>query len=508
MTAPVQSVQDPTRSMLHAEAIRKSFGGVEVLHEIDLDVAGGEILALLGENGAGKSTLVKVLAGELVPDDGTVTIGGELFRGLDPIRSRSAGVRMIRQELSDAADLTVCENVMLGRWPVRHGFVSWRRLRADAATILKGMGVDLELDAPVGSLSHSERQVVEVARALADRGRCLILDEPTAALSSAEVDALFAALRRLRAGGAAVIYITHRLDEVARIADRVQVMRDGRTVLTGEARELSRADLVSAMVGQDVSAVRRPETVAHVEGITPALRIRSAGRPREFTDVDLDVYPGEIVALYGKLGSGNDAVIEAAFGATRLATGTIEVIGKVIKLGDVRHAITAGLGFLPGDRRKKGVFGELSAASNVSAPSWGRLACALGFIGNASELRAFRRWRQMLGIRSTGDGDQVISTLSGGNQQKVMLGRWLECQSDVLLMINPTQGIDVGARTDLYGTLRALCRDGRAVLAATSDCEEVVQLADRAVVMSRGRVVAELGPTEVTEDRLVAMAGG
>jgi ribose transport system ATP-binding protein len=494
--------------MLHAEGIRKSFGGVEVLHGVDLDAPGGEILALLGENGAGKSTLVKVFAGELVSDSGTVTIDGQSYAQLDPLRARGAGVRMILQELSDARDLTVCENVMLGRWPGRRGLVSWREIHAQARTILETMGVQVDLDARVGSLSHSQRQVVELARALADRGRCLILDEPTAALSSTEVEALFAALRRLREGGVAIIYITHRLDEVARIADRVQVLRDGRTALTGSARELSRANLVSAMVGEDVGAVTRPQDVAQVQHDAPALRMRAAGRPREFADVNLDVYPGEIVALYGKLGSGNDAVIQSAFGATQLGSGAVEVGGQAVEVRDVREAIAAGVGFLPGDRRNEGVFAELSAAANISAPSWRRMGGFLGLISRAAELRTFRRWCKVLGIRSTGDGNQLVSTLSGGNQQKVMLGRWLECQSDVLLMINPTQGIDVGARTDLYGALRALCREGRAVLAATSDCEEVVQLADRAVVMSRGRIVARLDSNQITEDRLIALAGG
>jgi len=493
---------------LVAESVRKSYGGVEVLHGVDLTAPGGKILALLGENGAGKSTLVKALAGELAPDSGTITIEGKVFRGLDPIRAWQAGVRMIRQELSDAQDLTVCENVMLGRWPKRHGLVSWDQLRLEAAAVVETLGVPLELDTRVGALSHSERQVVEIARALADRGRCLILDEPTAALSATEADALFAALRRLRDRGTAVIYITHRLDEVAKIADNVQVLRDGRTVITGDAAELSRADLVSAMVGEDLGEVKRPEWTTGERTRPPALRLRAAGRPSQFSDVDLDVYPGEIVALYGKTGSGADALLEAAFGVTQLATGTIEVSGKPMRFREVRDAIGAGVGLLPGDRRSEGVFPELSAASNITAASWQQLARCGRFIRTAVEMKVFQRWRELLGIRSTGSGDQLVATLSGGNQQKVMLARWLEREANLLLMINPTQGVDVATRRDLYATLRALSRDGRAVLAATSDAEEVVQFADRAVVMSRGRVVGGLAPHDITEDRLIAMAGG
>jgi ribose transport system ATP-binding protein len=493
---------------LSARGIRKAFGGVEVLHGVDLDATGGSVLALLGENGAGKSTLVKIIAGDYQPDDGHLTIGGERRASLTPPQARDLGIRMIFQELADAPTLTVAENISLGRWPTRRGLVSWRAVKRRAAEVVEQLGVELDLDAPVGSLSVGERQIVEIARALSDRARCLVLDEPTAALSSQEAERLFTFVRRLRDQGVALIYITHRLDEVREISDRVAVLRDGRVALESESGSVSREQMVEAMVGRSLGEVRRPPEVRPpAAGAAPALRFDGAALKGEFEQVALDVHGGEVVALYGKLGSGIAEVAECAFGIRRLSAGRMELSGKAVSFRQPWDAIAAGVGFLPADRQREGAFMVRSVAENLAAPSWGPLS-RRGFLTADREATAYRRWHQELNIRSRDDPRQLLATLSGGNQQKVLLGRWLERRSKVLVLVEPTRGVDVGARQEIYRAIRALAASGVAVLVATSDYEEVVQLADRALVMGRGRVVAELADQEITTQRLTEEVGG
>jgi ribose transport system ATP-binding protein len=493
---------------LEARGIRKSFGGVEVLHGVDLVATGGSVLALLGENGAGKSTLVKIVAGDYQADEGEVVVGGDVHAALDPLTARRLGIRMIFQELADAGSLSVAENISLGRWPQRRGIVRWRALRRRAQQVLSELDVDIAVDRPVDSLRIGERQVVEIARALSDEARCLILDEPTAALSAQEVDRLFTFIHRLRERGVALIYITHRLDEVSRIADDVQVLRDGNTVLLGPVAQLDRRTLVSAMVGRTIADVQRPEERSWELGATPVIRFERAASEPAFREVDLDVFPGEVVALYGKIGSGTAEVAEAAFGVRRLSEGRFQLDGEERAFRDPARAIGAGVGLLPADRQREGAFMIRPVAENISVPSWSRLAKLRFFISRRVEALAYRRWHDALTIRSRNDPGQPIGTLSGGNQQKVILGRWLERRSHALLLVEPTRGVDVGARQEIYRSIRKLSSEGLAILIPTSDYEEVVQVADRAVVMARGRAVATLEGGEITTERLTEAAGG
>ena len=495
-------------ALLRARDVRKSFGGVEVLHGVDLDATAGSILALLGENGAGKSTLVRILAGDYTPTSGEIEIGDQTFKHLTPITARTAGVRMIYQEFQDAPTLTVAENISLGRLPQSGGFVRWREVRARAVKVLEQMGVELDPDRHVGTLSIGERQVVEIARALSDDARVLILDEPSAALSQQEVDQLFIFLQRLREQGAAIIYITHRLDEVHAISDRVLVLRDGSVAAQGETKDFDRRALVEAMIGRSAVDVSRPAPPTWERGDQPALEMKGAGSPRVFRDIDLKVYPGEIVALYGKLGSGSSEVAEAVFGLRTLDAGELQVAGEPTSAHGPSASIAHGIGFVPADRKREAILAVRPVAENVAAPSWGRLARFRFMISRSAEATAYRRWHEELSIRSRNDPMQPIGTLSGGNQQKVVLARWLERGSPLLVMIEPTRGVDVGARAELYKSMRALAAEGVAMLIATSDYEEVVQVADRTAVMARGGIVSELEGDEITTNRLLTEAAG
>jgi ribose transport system ATP-binding protein len=450
---------------------------------------------------------VKIVAGDYQPDAGTIVVGGESFTSLDPPTARRLGVKMIFQELADAPTLSVAENIALGRWPSRRGLLSWREMRRGAQRVLDQLGVELDLDEPVGGLSVGERQIVEIARALSDEARCLILDEPTAALSAQETERLFGFVRRLREQGVALIYITHRLDEVREISDRVAVLRDGELVLEGQSARLERRELVSAMVGRSIADVHRPPDVRRPQ-TAPLLVLSEATLGGTFEDVSLAVRPGEVLALYGKLGSGTAEVAQCAFGLHRLTSGSMELHGTPVAFHKPADAIAAGVGLLPADRQREGAFMVRPVAENLAAPSWGRLAGRGGVITRGREARAYRRWHDELNIRSRDDPAQPLATLSGGNQQKVLLGRWLERRSQVLVLIEPTRGVDVGARQEIYRSIRELAGSGIGVLVATSDYEEVVQLADRAAVMARGRVVAELADEEITMERLTEEVGG
>ncbi len=492
---------------LQARQIHKSFGGVEVLHGVDLDAVGGSVLALLGENGAGKSTLVKIIAGDYQADAGQLIFDATSYATLTPRQARDLGVAIIFQEFQDASTLSVAENISLGRIPNRAGIVSWRAMMDRARKILDQLEVDIDPSATVGNLSVGERQIVEIARSLSGQARLLILDEPTAALSHHETEVLFDFIRRLRVQGVAVIYITHRLDEVTRIADRVQVLRDGSTSLLSNVTDTDRRAMIEAMIGRRMAEVGRPAAPTHAFGDQPALCWKNASLGKTFSDVSMDVRPGEVVALFGKLGSGAAEVAETAFGLHRLDAGTLETQGKVVALKNPSTAISAGVGFLPADRKAGGAFMVRPVAENVAVASWPILA-RMGVISERIEAKAYRRWHDRLSIRSRNDPKQPMGTLSGGNQQKVLLARWLERDSRALVLIEPTRGVDVGAREDIYEALRELAAHAVAVLVVTSDYEEAVQVADRAFVMAKGEIAAELQGNDITTSRLLAAAGG
>jgi ribose transport system ATP-binding protein len=460
-----------TSISLRMQGIRKSFSGVEVLHGVDLNATGGEVVALLGENGAGKSTLVKILAGDYTADEGAISIDGDETASFTPLQARQRGIRMIFQEFQDAGPLTVAENIVLGRWPSTAGVVRWKAIRAEAKEILDQMGVDIDPRAPVSSLRVGERQIVEIARALADSARLLILDEPTAALSHQEVTRLFEWVRRLREQGVCIVYITHRLDEVYELADRVIVLRNGDVVLEGSTTDVPRRALVEAMVGRDIGEVRRPDDLnTSVEG-PPVISLSSVDIDDLVHDVSLDVKAGEVVCLYGKLGSGTTQVAELCFGLRQAQAGDVRIREHSGPPKNPSDAINIGVGYLPPDRKREAAFLIRPVAENLAVSSWQRIGTAGVLITKSQEFEAYERWEGPLGIKSANPENQPIATLSGGNQQKVVLGRWLERESNPLVLVEPTRGVDVGARQEIYSAVRQLAREGKAILLVTSDYE-------------------------------------
>jgi len=495
--------------VLAGDDLRKSFGGVAAVRGVSIEARPGSVLALLGENGAGKSTLVRILAGDCSPDHGTITIDGHVYTSLTPRTAKNAGIRLVSQELAHAPDLTVAENIVLGDWPARRGFVSWRAVQRRAREALDRLGSEVAPTRYVRELSLAERQVIEIARALLGECRYLILDEPTAALSASECERLFDVLSRLMTLGIAAIYITHRLDEVHRVADRVQVLRDGETVLVGDVADLRSEDLIEAMVGRPLTVAPRDGRPARqAASAAPIIAFRGASAPGQFRHVDLEVYQGEVVGLYGKIGSGAAAVAAAGFGLVPLAAGEIALDGRSLTISNPRMAVKLGIGLLPADRLHEGAFMMLSAARNLCAPSWEVIARKGVIISQGMERRAYGPWKGKLDIRSSDAGTESIRTLSGGNQQKVLLARWLERGARLLFLLEPTRGVDVGAREGIYAAIRAALAESEVgMLVVTSDAEEALRLCDRLVVMRKGHISARFERDEATMQALAAAVG-
>ena len=494
--------------VFRAAGLRKSFGGVEVLHGVDLEAHGGRVLALLGENGAGKSTAIKILAGDYQRDDGRILVNGEEVKIDTPSEAEQVGVKVIFQEFLDAPELTVAENISLGHLTKRFGFVHWSAVQRRAADILNELGVDIPVDAEVGTLGVAQRQILEIARALVADARLLVLDEPTSALAAQEVANLFRFIRRLRKRGVAIIYITHRLDEVEEIADDVLVFRDGHVVASGPAREFSSADLVEAMVGQrlgnelteaDREDRHRPEATG------PVLRVEDLKIAGVVEDINFEVRAGQILCLFGRLGCGALEIAEALFGSRQLDGGRVTIDGREGQPVSPAQAIQRGVGFVPVDRKTQGILTGLTVAENISVATWSSRGF-LAAVRPRNVAQAFDRWRDTLHIAARQGARQAVETLSGGNQQKVVLGRWLERQSKLLVLAEPTRGVDVGARAEIYRVLRELAAGGVGILVVSSDIEEVLRISDEVVVLSRGSITRHFNRRELDHASLAQAA--
>jgi len=488
--------------LLSMRGIEKSFPGVHALRGVDLDLAAGEVLALLGENGAGKSTLMKVLGGAHAADSGDLVLDGRPARFRSPHDARAAGIAVIHQEFSLVPGLTAPENIFLGQESARAGFFPRGEERRRAAELFGRLGVAIDLDAPVSRLTTAQAQATEIARALARDARIIVMDEPTAALTTAETDRLFAIIRDLARRGIAVIHISHRLDEIFALADRVVVLRDGRNVGSRPVAGLGRGELIGMMVGRELAEEYPRRTVA-AGGVR--LAVQGLRRGRAVRDVSFAVRGGEILALAGLVGAGRTETLRLVFGADRRDAGEIAVDGRPLAIRSPRDAIAAGIGLLTEDRKLEGLVLGRSVLENFSLASLDRLSRA-GFIDGRAERTAFDRHAGQLRIRVPHPAERA-GNLSGGNQQKVVLARWLERDCEVFLFDEPTRGIDVGARHEIYLLMNELVARGKAVVMASSDLPEVLGMADRILVMHDGRVTGEIinGPG-VTQEQVMRLA--
>lgn len=482
-------------TLLRLDGIVKRFPGVVALGGVELEVRAGEVHCLLGQNGAGKSTLIKVLAGVHQPDAGTIEWQGNPAHFASPQAAMKAGIATIYQELDLVDDMSVAENVYLGHEPRRGGFIQRGQLARDTGALLKRLGHgEIPPGRWVRALSAAGKQIVSMARALSHEAKLIIMDEPSAVLAADEVGNLFRIIRELTAEGIAVIYISHRLEEIREIGDRVTVLKDGRTSAVGlDAKSTPTRELVSKMTGRTIEYVFPPREGAKGEAL---LEVKGLGREREFHDVDLTVHSGEIVGIAGLVGSGRSELLETIFGARKAARGTVAMRGKVIR--GIGNAVKEGLGLAPEERKSQALLLGEAIYRNITLTTFQKMARA-GLTDAGKETAAATAIAQRLELRPP-DVSRAVSTLSGGNQQKVVVGRWLAGDTKLLLLDEPTRGVDVGARAELYQVIRDLTRQGIGVLLVSSEVPEVLGLADRVLVMREGRVIRQANAGELTED--------
>ncbi|HEX3615311.1 MAG TPA: sugar ABC transporter ATP-binding protein [Solirubrobacteraceae bacterium] len=489
--------------LLAARHVSKSYGGVAALTDVSLELFAGEAHALIGENGAGKSTLVKMLGGVLLPDSGLLEISGEGVVLASTADARDRGIAVIYQEPTLFPDLTVAENVFIGRQPLRSGRrIDFRAMDRAVNEIFARLGVRLDPDRIARGLSIAEQQLVEIAKALSLDAKVVIMDEPTASLSPVEVERLFRVVQTLRSHGTAVLFISHRLEEAFALCQRVTVLRDGTFVMSQELEGLTAEDLIRAMVGRDVLA---REHTSGTHGRT-VLQVEHLTREGVFVDVSFEVRAGEVVALAGLVGAGRTEVARAVFGIDRYDAGTVTVAGTALTRGSPTAAMAAGIGLVPEDRRQQGLVMDMSIADNISLASLPRLR-RRGLLFSSVERAFAADWATRLQVKY-GRMSNAVSSLSGGNQQKVVLAKWLSRRPSVLIVDEPTRGIDIGTKVEVHRLLAELAADGVAVLVISSELPEVLTLADRILVMREGRLAATLNREDATEERIIAAGTG
>ncbi|MGH3761984.1 sugar ABC transporter ATP-binding protein [Actinophytocola sp.] len=484
--------------------IVKTFPGVRALDGVDLEVRAGEVHCLLGQNGAGKSTLIKVLSGAHQPDEGEIVWRGSPVSLGSPVAALNIGIATMYQELDLVDGVSVAENIFLGREPAVLGFPQRRRMRNEARALMRRLGhPEIPAGREVALLSSAGQQLVSMARALVHDARLIVMDEPTAALAADEVDNLFRIVAELTAEGVAVVYISHRLEEIRRVGHRVTVLKDGRTVASGLAADTPTNELVNLMSGRMVEAVFPRREVSTVDNSNEVLHVEGLTRASEFVDVGFTVRAGEILGIAGLVGAGRSEILETVFGARKADAGTVTVNGKRLRPGSVPAAVAAGIGLAPEERKSQGLLLDQSVANNVVLASLPDYSTA-GFSDRGRELRDSRATLERLDLRPA-DPRRVMRTLSGGNQQKAVVARWLVRDCKVLLLDEPTRGVDVGARTELYRLIHELAAAGVAVVLVSSEVPEVLGLSDRVLVMREGRLLAEAPASELTEAAVLDM---
>jgi len=492
-------------NLLQVIDIRKSFAGVRALKGVSFDLRVGEVHALVGENGAGKSTLIRVVTGAHRPDEGTIAIEGRPIGEIDPSRARALGIAAIYQQPALFPDLTVAENIAIGLEPPGPWrLVRWGRRRDRARALLGLVGAEIDPDSPVRHLSMPEQQLVEIARALGADARILIMDEPTASLSGQEVENLFRVIRDLRSRGVGILYISHRLDELPRIADRVTALRDGSLVGTRPMAEVDRAELIRMMIGRELSIqIQTPRAaIGEVVLAVKGLGCRASG----VRDVDLEVHAGEILGLAGLVGAGRTELARVLFGLTPADAGEICIRGTPVTIDGPGRAMKLGIAYVPEDRRHHGVIPEMSVAANVTLATL-RAVSPRGLVDFAAECRVASASMRRLGIKAE-SVESPVGSLSGGNQQKVALARWLEAAPAVLILDEPTQGVDVGAKAEIHRLMSELAGRGMAIVMISSELPEILSMSDRIAVMHGGAVVGTIDGASATQGEILELAFG
>ena len=484
--------------------IRKTFPGVLALDGVDFALRRGEVHILLGENGAGKSTLMKILSGAYQKTAGRVALEGREVEIRNPAHAQALGISTIYQEFNLVPHLSVAENIFLGREPSRaFGFIDRRGLNRRVAEVLGGLGLNLDPRRPVKGLRVAEQQMVEVAKALSLDARVLIMDEPTAALTEHEIKELFAAIRGLKEKGVSVVYISHRMEELFEIGDRVTVLRDGRSAGTFDVRETDKFELIRLMVNRDLTELFPKEHAARGREV---LRVEGLTTRGGLKDVSFALHQGEVLGVAGLLGAGRTELARAIFGLDKLEGGTVSIRGEAKRIGSPRAAINAGLGFLTEDRKAQGLVLPLSVKDNLCLPSVDKFT-TLGFVDAKRERQAARRYVEELRIRTPGLEQKVVY-LSGGNQQKVVLSKWLCSEAEIFIFDEPTRGVDVGAKAEIYQLMNRLAAAGVAVIMISSELPEILGMSDRILVMRGGRVACEFGAKEATQEKILECALG
>ncbi|MER5793716.1 sugar ABC transporter ATP-binding protein [Streptomyces sp. NPDC001980] len=492
--------------MLSVTQLSKTFPGVRALSDVDFTACAGQVHALVGENGAGKSTLIKVLTGVYRPDQGEVTYDGESVRFTTPLQAQQAGISTIYQEVNLVPPMSVARNLFLGREPLgRLGLIDFRRMHCEADEALRGLGIRVDVHRPLRELGVGAQQMVALARAIAVEARVVIMDEPTSSLEPREVRTLFEVIRMLRERGVAVVYVSHRMDELYELCDTITVLRDGRVVHTGPLADLDRLRLVAMMLGREIGEVRAEGLTkfsgSHDTDAEPVLTATDLTARHQLRNVSLSVRPGEVVGLGGLLGSGRSETAKAIAGALPTDTGRVVVAGVPVRPGSTAAAIRAGISLLPEDRKSEGIMPGLSVRENIALAALPGLS-RFGLVDDARVDRIVDTFMKRLRIKAAG-AHQKVGELSGGNQQKVLLARWLALHPKVLLLDEPTRGIDVGAKAEVQALIDELADDGLAVLLISSDTEELIEGSDRVVVLKDGAVVRELTGDAVTEGELM-----
>ncbi|UYZ14442.1 sugar ABC transporter ATP-binding protein [Brevibacillus sp. WF146] len=491
--------------LLEMKEISKSFPGVKVLDGVQLNLKHGEVLALMGENGAGKSTLMKILGGIYQRDGGTIVVKGQTQENMTPDIAAKRGIAIIHQELNLIPHLSVMENIFLGREFTygKSGFVNWSRMRTEAKRWLEQLAIDLDPATPVSELSVGQQQMIEIAKALSMQADILVLDEPTAALTNREIDALFDVIAALKRKGVGMIYISHRMEEIFQISDRITVLRDGRYVGTVRTAETSLDELVKMMVGREITD-RFPKV--EVKPGEERLRVENLTVRGKLSGISFSVRSGEIVGVAGLMGAGRTEMAKALFGAERIDGGAIFVDGKPVRISQPIDAIRAGIALVTEDRKEEGLVLPLSVRENIALPNLAKLS-SLGVMNRRAEQALSDETIRRLLIKTAG-GEQAAGSLSGGNQQKVVIGKWLATQPKILILDEPTRGVDIGAKKEIYDIMNRLAQEGVAILMISSELPEVLGMSDRVLVMHEGRITGSFSRAEATQELIMHAATG